>query len=261
MPKLEAQGISMVFTARGRRVPALHDVDLRVEPGQFVSIVGPSGCGKTTFLRMAAGLITPTAGRILLDARVIQRPGPDRGFVFQTDGLLPWRTIIDNVGFGLQIQGKSRSARDATAQRLMDLVGLTGFEQNYPSELSGGMRQRANLARALAIDPEILLMDEPFAALDAQTREFMQSELLRIWAEHRKTVLFITHQIDEAIYLSDEVVVLSGRPGMVREVLPVPFPRPRELTVKRAPEFTAMIDHIWALLEEDIRVAAMGKVS
>jgi NitT/TauT family transport system ATP-binding protein len=251
----------MVFQARGKTVTALHDVALRVETGRFVSIVGPSGCGKTTFLRMVAGLITPTVGRILLDGRPIHRPGQDRGFVFQTDGLLPWRTIIDNVGFGLQIAGRSRRERDASAQRLIDLVGLTGFEQNYPSELSGGMRQRANLARALAIDPEILLMDEPFAALDAQTREVMQAELLRIWAEHRKTVLFITHQIDEAIFLSDEVVVMSGRPGMVREVIPVPFERPRHLGVKRAPEFTAIVDHVWAQLEEDIRKAAMGQVS
>jgi len=180
-------------------------------------------------------------------------PGRDRGMVFQEDSLLPWRTVIDNVAFGLQIAGYPRAERNAIAQRFIDLVGLGGFENVFPYELSGGMRQRANLARALAIDPEVLLMDEPFASLDAQTREIMQGELLNIWQKSGKTALFVTHQIDEAVFLSDEVVVLGARPGTVREVIPVKLARPRSLKVKRSSQFMEYVDRIWELLEADVR--------
>jgi NitT/TauT family transport system ATP-binding protein len=185
----------------------------------------------------------------------ITRPGPDRGFVFQQDALFPWRTVIDNIVFGLEVQGRSRREARQAADRLVKLVGLAGFEQHFPHELSGGMRQRANLARALTIDPDILLMDEPFASLDAQTRELMQSELLRVWRSNRKTVLFVTHQIDEAVYLADRVVVMTSRPGQIKVVLDVDIPRPRDLSVKRTPRFLELVDEIWKMIEEEVKAA------
>jgi NitT/TauT family transport system ATP-binding protein len=233
----------------------LREVDLDVYGGEFLSIVGASGCGKTTFLRILDGLIASTSGHIQLDGREVTRPGSDRGFVFQSDSLMPWRTVIDNVIFGLEIQGRPRKESIERAQGLIRLVGLQDFVKNYPHELSGGMRQRANLARALAVDPEVLLMDEPFAALDAQTRELMQRELLRIWNEAKKTVVFITHQIDEAVYLSDRVIVFSARPGRVREIVPIDIPRPRALQVKRTADFLQYTDHIWRLIEEEVNLA------
>ena len=208
--KLELKDISMLFSRRGRRFEALRDVSLQVAPGQFISIVGASGCGKTTLLRIVDGLSKPTRGEVWVDGRAVDRPGPDRGFVFQHDALFPWRTVLDNVIFGLEVQGRPKREARERADVLVRLVGLTGFEQHFPHELSGGMRQRANLARALTIDPDVLLMDEPFASLDAQTREIMQSELLRIWRSNRKTVLFVTHQIDEALYLADRVVGVNA---------------------------------------------------
>ena len=253
MAKLEAEKISMVFRSRGREVEALRQVSITVNSGEFVSIVGPSGCGKTTLLRIVAGVVQPESGRVLLDGDPVTKPGRERAMVFQQDSLLPWRTVMDNVTLGLQIAGLSKEERLEIGQRFIDLVGLTGFENSFPHELSGGMRQRANLSRALAVDPDILLMDEPFASLDAQTRELMQAELLKIWERSHKTVLFITHQIDEAIYLSDRVVVLSGRPGTVREVVNIDIPRPRALDVKRSNDFVGYVDRIWKLLEDDIR--------
>ena len=259
MPKLETRGLSKVFVkATGGEVEALRDISLQIEEGEFVSIVGASGCGKTTFLRILDGLIDKTSGEIMLDGGPVTRPGPDRGFVFQSDSLFPWRTVIDNVVFGLEVQGKPRKPSVERAMEYIKLVGLDGFERNYPHELSGGMRQRANLARALTVNPELLLMDEPFAALDAQTREIMQQELLRIWNADRKTVLFITHQIDEAIYLSDRVFVFTVRPGRVKTVIPIPFPRPRKLDIKRTPEFISYVDQVWKLIEEEVRASVMA---
>ena len=253
--KLELSNIGMVYTQRGRRFAALRDVSLRIETGEFISIVGASGCGKTTLLRIVDGLTTPTRGEVWVDARPVTKPGPDRGFVFQQDALFPWRTVLDNIVFGLEVQGRPRrEARDRAAE-LIRLVGLAGFEQHFPHELSGGMRQRANLARALTIDPEILLMDEPFASLDAQTREIMQSELLRIWRSNRKTVMFVTHQIDEAVYLSDRVVVMTSRPGQIKAILDVNIPRPRDLSVKRRPDFLEIVDEIWKMIEEEVKAA------
>ena len=253
--KLELRNVSMVYSQRGKPFAAVRDVSLQVEAGQFISIVGASGCGKTTLLRIVDGLTTPTRGQVWVDGQAVNRPGPDRGFVFQQDALFPWRTLLDNVIFGLEIQGRSRKESRERAAGLLSLVGLNGFEHHFPHELSGGMRQRANLARALTIDPDVLLMDEPFASLDAQTREIMQAELLRIWRSNRKTVLFVTHQIDEAVYLADRVVVMTSRPGQVKAVLDIDIPRPRDLSVKRTPAFLELVDEIWKMIEEEVKSA------
>jgi NitT/TauT family transport system ATP-binding protein len=253
--KLELRNISMRYTRRDRPFDALRDVSLEVEAGEFISLVGASGCGKTTLLRIVDGLMKPTRGEVWIDGQPVEKPGPNRGFVFQQDALFPWRTVLDNVVFGLEVQGRSKHESRARADGLLELVGLSGFAQHFPHELSGGMRQRANLARALTIDPDVLLMDEPFAALDAQTREIMQSELLRIWRANRKTVLFVTHQIDEAVYLADRVVVMTSQPGQIKAVLEVDIERPRDLSVKRTPRFLELVDAIWKMIEEEVREA------
>jgi NitT/TauT family transport system ATP-binding protein len=260
VPRLEAQNLSKSFAQRGRTVEVLRDINLSIAPGEFLAVVGASGCGKTTLLRIADGLERATSGRLLINGEAQTRPGPDRGVVFQQDNLLPWRNIVSNVAFGLEIQGEARSKRNAVAKKYIDLVGLAGFEHHYPHELSGGMRQRANLARAFCIGPDALLMDEPFAALDAQTREIMQTELLRIWREaDGRTVMFVTHQIDEAIYLADRVLVLTARPGRIKEIVDVPFPRPRDLSIKRTGEFGEIYDHIWKLIEEEVRASMIAR--
>jgi len=253
--KLEAQNIRLEYEQprTKSRMVALDGVDLKVMDGEFVSIVGPSGCGKTSFLSVLDGLIVPTAGRIMVDGQVVTSPGPDRAMVFQDSSLLPWRTVLRNIVYGLECLGvRSREAKER-ARHFIGMVGLAGFEHHYPHELSGGMQQRVNLARALVVDPKILLMDEPFAALDAQTREVMQEELLQIWLRAKKTVLFITHQIDEAIYLSDRVVVFSSRPGKVKKIIEVNIERPRKLSIKREPHFHTIEDEIWDLIEEDVK--------
>jgi NitT/TauT family transport system ATP-binding protein len=236
---------------------ALRGINLEVERGEFISVVGPSGCGKTTFLRIIAGLEQASAGDVLLDGHAVRKPGGDRGFVFQNDNLLPWRTVFANAMIGREISGVAGPAERKHTMALLKLVGLEGFEHYYPRQLSGGMRQRVNLARALAIDPEILLMDEPFSALDAQTREIMQTELLRIWDDGRKTVLFVTHQIDEAVFLSDRVLVFARRPGQLQAEIKIPLPRPRGLAVKRTSEFVGLVDRIWRMIEDDVRAAAL----
>ena len=236
---------------------ALRGISLDVARGEFISVVGPSGCGKTTFLRIVAGLERASSGEVLLDGRSVKEPGSDRGFVFQNDSLLPWRTVLANAIIGREVAGSIGPADRKRTMELLKLVGLEGFEHYHPRQLSGGMRQRVNLARALAIDPEILLMDEPFAALDAQTREIMQTELLRIWERGQKTVLFVTHQIDEAVFLSDRVLVFARRPGRLQAEIKIPLPRPRHLDIKRTPEFVALVDRIWRLIEDDVRAAAL----
>jgi NitT/TauT family transport system ATP-binding protein len=253
--KLEAQDIRLDYVQprTNTRLTALDGVNLQVMDGEFVSIVGPSGCGKTTFLSVVDGLIAASGGRVLVEGRVVTRPGPDRAVVFQDASLLPWRTVFGNVLYGLECQGVAARVARERAAHFIEMVGLSGFEQHYPYELSGGMQQRVNLARALVMDPKILLMDEPFASLDAQTREAMQEELLQIWVKAGKTVLFVTHQIDEAIYLSDRVVVFSGRPGKVKEIIPVGIERPRRLRLKRESRFHAIEDRIWGLIDEDAR--------
>ncbi len=235
----------------------LRSISVGVERGEFISLVGPSGCGKTTFLRIVAGLEKTTSGEVQLDGRIVRGPGDDRGFVFQSDNLLPWRSVIANAMIGPEVAGNAGPAERKRTMELLKLVGLEGFENYYPRQLSGGMRQRVNLARALAIDPEVLLMDEPFSALDAQTREIMQTELLRIWEKGRKTVLFVTHQIDEAVFLSDRVLVFARRPGRLQEDINIALPRPRTLAIKRTGEFVALVDRIWRLIEDDVRAAAL----
>jgi NitT/TauT family transport system ATP-binding protein len=252
-PKLAVRNLSKWFG----ELEALRDINLEVERGGFASVVGPSGCGKTTFLRIVAGLEPATGGEVLLDGRRLSGPGSDRGFVFQTDSLLPWRTVLSNALIGPEVAGNVGAAERQRTVALLKLVGLEGFENYYPRQLSGGMRQRVNLARALAIDPEILLMDEPFSSLDAQTREIMQTELLRIWEQGRKTVLFVTHQIDEAVFLSDRVLVFARRPGRLQESVEIKLPRPRELAIKRTPEFVRYVDHIWRLIEDDVRASVI----
>ncbi len=252
-PKVAVQRLSKVYAGRaGEPITVLKDIDLEVGEGEFLCIVGPSGCGKTTFIRMIDGLVTPSAGDVVIDGQAVSKPGADRAFVFQADLLYPWRTVLDNIAFGLEIRGMPRAQRHARARALAELVGLARFESHYPHELSGGMRQRANLARALMVDPEILLMDEPFASLDAQTREVMQRELLRLWAAAKKTVIFITHQIDEAVYLADRVVVFSAKPTVIKAEIPIEIPRPRHLGVKRTPQFLGYVDRIWGLIEADV---------
>lgn len=252
--KLEANGIRLEYPLRrgGGALVALEGIDLKIREGEFVSIVGPSGCGKTTFLWIVDGLLAPTAGQILVGGAPVTKPGPDRAVVFQDASLIPWRTVLKNVVYGLECARVPRREAEERARHYIDLVGLSGFEGHYPYELSGGMQQRVNLARALVVDPEVLLMDEPFAALDAQTREVMQEELLGIWQRARKTVLFITHQIDEAIYLSDRVVVFSARPGRVKDTVDIGIERPRKLAIKRTPQFHAIEDRIWGLIHDEV---------
>jgi NitT/TauT family transport system ATP-binding protein len=256
LAKLEARGVSADYVVQrtGARLPVLRDINVDIEAGEFVSILGPSGCGKTTFLNAIDGSHPLRKGSIRLDGKDIGPPGRDRAVVFQSPSLLPWRTVRDNIIYGLELQGRKNDpkAKETVAQ-LIKMVSLSGFERSYPAELSGGMQQRVNLARALAVDPELLLLDEPFAALDAQTREFMQSELLRIWQSNRKTAIFITHQIDEAIYLSDRVLVFSARPATVRESITIDLPRPRPLQIKREAPFHAYAERIWNLIYEETR--------
>jgi NitT/TauT family transport system ATP-binding protein len=253
--KLQALGLRMEYyqPRTGGRLLALDNVNLAVEEGEFVTIVGPSGCGKTTFINIADGLLRPTAGKVLLDGKEVTGPGTDRAMVFQDPCLMPWRTVFKNVIYGLECRGLDGPAEKERALNFIKLVGLSGFEDHYPHELSGGMQQRCNLARALTVDPEILIMDEPFAALDAQTREIMQLELLRIWNAAKKTVLFITHQINEAIYLADRVIIFGARPGRVKDVLKVDIPRPRSLAAKREKKFLEHEDYLWNQIEEEVR--------
>jgi len=247
---IELVDVGVTYRRRGGgETVALARTSLTIAPGEFICIVGPSGCGKTTLLHALDGLQTPTSGRILIDGREITGPGRDRAMVFQSASLMPWRTVVRNVTYGLELHGVPLRDAIPRAQAMIDLVGLTGFEDRHPGELSGGMQQRVNLARALVIDPEVILLDEPFAALDAQTRELMQTELLRVWDETKKTAVFITHQISEAVYLADRVVVMSARPGHVKAIVPVPIPRPRPASARRDPQMFAVEAEVGALID------------
>jgi NitT/TauT family transport system ATP-binding protein len=248
--KLSVSGVGKTFRTRGNLLVVLEDIKFEVMAGEFFVIVGASGCGKTTFLRIVQGLDRPTTGTIELDGRALHGSGQDRGFVFQNDSLFPWRTVLRNVTFGPELRDTPRKEAERNARDIIALVGLSGFENHYPHELSGGMRQRVNLARAFAVNPDILLMDEPFAALDALTREQMQQELVRIVAETGKTVIFVTHQIDEAVLLADRIAVLSARPGRIVRIVDVDLARPRTLDLKRTPEFHAVVEEVWNLIAQ-----------
>jgi len=242
---LEVRQLSKVFfeqnDSRKSALVALYNVSLTVRRNEFVSLLGPSGCGKTTLIRIIAGLLAADRGEVLVENRPVTGPGRDRCMVFQQFGLLPWRTVLANVEFGLEIDGVPKGERAAVARRYLDLVGLNGFEHYYPHQISGGMQQRVGIARALSKQPDILLMDEPFGAVDAQTREQLQEELLKIWGQTDTTVIFVTHSIDEAIYLSDRVIVMQARPGRVKEEFSVDLPRPRwEGDVKADPRFAQL---------------------
>lgn len=255
MNLLSIQGVSRTFTShKGASTQALLPVDFEVRENDFVTILGPSGCGKSTMLRIAAGLDFPTTGQVLLDGRAVDGPGADRGMVFQSYTLFPWLTVAQNIRFGLREKGVSEALQKERSDYFIAKVGLRGFENHFPKQLSGGMQQRTAIARALANDPKILLMDEPFGALDNQTRVLMQELLLGIWEAERKTVMFVTHDIDEAIFMANRVAVFSARPGRIKADIPVNLPHPRHYTVKTSPEFM----ELKARLTEEIRAESLA---
>lgn len=251
MSLLEVRSVSKVFDVDGKTMEVLRDISMSVDEGEFICFIGPSGCGKTTLLRIIAGLEHPSSGSVLLDGAPIKGPGPERGMVFQEYSLFPWRTVLDNVAFGPEIRGVSKEERYRIAREYLKMVGLERFESRYPHELSGGMKQRVAIARALVNNPKALLMDEPFGALDAQTRNVMQSELLRIWEQEKKTIIFVTHSVDEAIYLGDRIVVFSARPGRVKEIIEIDLPRPRKRT---SLEVNRIRDEILQDLRAEIKI-------
>jgi NitT/TauT family transport system ATP-binding protein len=257
MSMLSISNLEKVFTkGKGEeKLLAIKDFNLEVEEGQFICLLGPSGCGKTTLLRIVAGLDFQTGGEILINGKVITGPGSDRGMVFQEFGLFPWRTARKNIEFGLELRKVPAKERQLISQKYIELVGLKGFEDAHPYELSGGMKQRVGIARALANDPAVLLMDEPFGALDAQTRNLMQKELLRIWKETKKTVLFVTHSVDEACFLADRIVVMTSRPGTIKEIFPIDWQRPRD---RASVEFANLRKRILAELEREVTAGPTG---
>jgi ABC-type nitrate/sulfonate/bicarbonate transport system ATPase subunit len=255
MSILTIRGVERRFASATGSTLALQATDLDVDENDFITILGPSGCGKSTLLRIVAGLDRPTAGEVLLDGRRIQGPGADRGMVFQSYTLFPWLTVRDNVCFGLRERGLARAQQLELAQAFIAKVGLTGFEQHFPKQLSGGMQQRVAIARALANGPRMLLMDEPFGALDHQTRELMQELLLGIWEAEKKTVLFVTHDIDEAVFMGSRVVVMSARPGRIKVDRAVPLQHPRHYSVKTSPEFAALKAELTEQVRVEVRAA------
>ena len=250
---------SLTKTYGGGNVVALQDINLEVEPYESICILGPSGCGKTTLLRILDCLIPKDSGEILMDGEKVVQPRPDVAMVFQHFGLFPWKRLDENIAYGLELRGCARQEAAATVARYIDLMGLKDFEKSYPHQLSGGMQQRAGLARALAINPSLLLMDEPFGSLDAQTREMMQEELLRILATEKKTMIFVTHSIDEAILLGDRIVMMSRRPGRIRDIIPVEIPRPRKIISVRAhPRYIELRSRLWEMLKLDLASGENG---
>ncbi|MFD2369147.1 ABC transporter ATP-binding protein [Brevibacillus sp. GCM10020057] len=250
-PKLVIDNVGKVFSTKSGQVVALDQTSFSVAEGEFVTILGPSGCGKSTILRVVAGLEEPTSGHVYLDGKEIKGPGPDRGMVFQSYTLYPWLTVKDNITFGLDLKGVPKKEQDEIAHHYLDLIGLKGFDKHYPIQLSGGMKQRVAIARALANDPEILLMDEPFGALDAQTRTIMQEILLKVWEESKKTILFITHDVEESIFLGDSIYVMTARPGRLKKNIKVPLPRPRDYHNKSSEEFLALKLELLELIREE----------
>ena len=259
--KIRARDVRMDFAIadeRGRKqqIAALQDFNLDIREGEFFTLLGPSGCGKSTFLNVLAGLARKSGGSISIDGQPASGINREQGVVFQGYALFPWRTVLENIEVGLEIRKIPKRERRETAEQFLHLVGLAGFGQRYPHELSGGMRQRVAIARSLAYSPSLLLMDEPFAALDAQTREILQSELLRIWEQHKTTIVFITHSLDEAIYLSDRIAVMTHRPGRIKSVLDIALPRPRPAEIRHAPAFVQLREQAWDVLRDEVAFAS-----
>jgi NitT/TauT family transport system ATP-binding protein len=245
---LEASGLRKSYSKDGRPLEILDVERFAAREGEFITIIGPSGCGKSTLLHIMGGFIPADAGAIRVYGAEVRGPGPDRGMMFQEFALFPWKTVAGNVAWGLEARGSARAEIEATVQRYLDMTGLADFRNHYPAELSGGMKQRVALARVLAFDPKVLLMDEPFGALDAQTRETMQEELTRLWERTKKTIVFVTHDIEEAVYLGDRIVVLSARPGRIREEVMIDLPRPRSLEIKKSMKCHEYRNHVWDLI-------------
>jgi NitT/TauT family transport system ATP-binding protein len=264
--KVSARRVALGFDVRGSdgiraRVPVLDGFDLDVRTGEFLALLGPSGCGKSSFLNLLAGLIPQGEGRLLVDGAPLSGVNRHQGVVFQGYALFPWRTVQQNIEVGLEIRGVARAERRAIAQHYLELVGLHGFAERYPHELSGGMKQRVAIARSLAYEPDLLLMDEPFAALDAQTREILQGELLRIWEATRKTIVFVTHSLDEAIYLSDRIAVMTQRPGRIKQILEVDLPRPRAPELRNSEDFVHLRQRAWEVLRDEVSFGPAGPPS
>jgi NitT/TauT family transport system ATP-binding protein len=255
MPILEVRGLSKVYAPEedgARRVEALQNITFAAEAGEFVALLGPSGCGKSTLLELVAGLHAPSGGQSVVHGEPIRGPHPDVGIVFQEDSTFPWLTALENAEFGLRTRGVPPGQRRREALEMIALVGLQGFEHHYPRELSGGMRQRVAIARTLVLHPQILLMDEPFGALDAQTRLLLGDELLRIWEQVRATILFVTHDIAEAVRLSDRIILMTARPGRIKDVVANPLPRPRGVSVMAQPEFARLVNALWEQLRDEV---------
>ena len=256
---IEIRGVHKEFAKGERRVVALQDIDLTVAEREFVAILGPSGCGKSTLLNMVAGFEQPTQGSVKVAGEEIVAPAPSRGVVFQEPALFPWLTVMDNVVFGPKTRGQKAADYRARAAQIIEQIGLSGFEASYPAELSGGMRQRVGIARVLIMEPKVLLMDEPFGSLDAQTRTLMQELLLSLWERHHQTVLFITHDIEEAVLLADRVCVMTARPGRIKKSIEVRMPRPRSIESTTSPEFNALRREVLDLIREESLRAAMER--
>jgi NitT/TauT family transport system ATP-binding protein len=259
VPAVELRGVAKVFESRGGRVVALEDIDLEVAPDAFAAVLGPSGCGKSTLLNMLAGFERPTRGEVRFRGEAVRGPDPRRAVVFQEAALFPWSTVRDNITFGPRTCGVPAARYGPRVEALLDQVGLRGFERHYPAELSGGMKQRVGIARVLVMEPELLLMDEPFGSLDAQTRAVMQELLLQVWERHHQTVLFITHDVEEALLLADTVCVMTARPGRIKHRLEVGLPRPRTLETTTSPEFNALKREVLALIRDESLRAATGR--
>jgi len=250
-PALQVSGLRKTYSKNGRELPILEIDGFSAREGEFVTVIGPSGCGKSTFLHMLGGFISAESGSIQVYGQDVRAPGPDRGMMFQEFALYPWRTVAGNVAWGLEVQGLDRKYIEDTVGKYLAMMGLEEFRSHYPAELSGGMKQRVALARVLAFDPKVLLMDEPFGALDAQTRETMQAELTRLWERTGKTIVFVTHDIEEAVYLGDRVVVLTARPARIREEVKIDLPRPRDLTIKKSMACHEYRNYIWDLIRSE----------
>jgi len=259
--RVDVRDLAIRFNVKGGEVEAVKSASIHVRPGEFVSLIGPSGCGKSTLLNVVAGFLKPSGGQVMLDGAPITGPGSDRGVVFQQYSLFPWMTVRKNVEFGLKMKGASRNECETQARTLLGLAGLLSFENHYPDQLSGGMKQRVGIVRALATSPQVLLMDEPFGALDSQTRVVMQEILTNMWQRLRISVLFITHDIDEAVFLSDRIYVMTARPGRIKAEISVPLPRPRTPEMAETPEFAALVRQIKGLIREESLAAMGGELS